>query len=72
MVAPSAYDGRVAECVCSALAVRDYVIDFCAVWSLRVFVIESNAADRAVVHAIVDGLLERLHPYAFPFAGAGA
>ena len=72
MVAPSADNGRVAECVCSALAVRDYVIDFCAVWSARVFVVESDAAGSAVCDVVVDGLLDRLCPYAFPFAGAGA
>lgn len=72
MVAPSAYDGRVAECVCSALAVRDYVIDFSTVWSLRVFVVKSDAAGSAVRDVVVDGLLECLCSYAFPFAGAGA
>ena len=72
LVAPSAYHGCVPECVCSALAVRDYVVDFGAVWSARVFVVESDAARSAVCDVVVDGLLERLCPYAFPFAGAGA
>ena len=72
LVAPSADHGRVAESVCSALAVRDYVIDFCAVWSARVFVVESNAAGSAVRDVVVDGLLECLLAYAFPCCGAGA
>ena len=72
MVAPSAYDLHVAYRVFSASTVRQDVVNFGTVWSSRVFVVESDAADGAVVHAVVDGLFECLLAYAFPFAGAGA
>ena len=72
LVAPSADYCGVVECVCSALAVRDYVVDFGAVWSARVFVVESDAAVCAVCDVVVDGPLECLGAYAFPGCGAGA
>lgn len=66
LVALSAYDSDVVECVCSTVCVWLYVVGFWTVGLLAAFVVEPCAADWAVGLVVVLCLLYGLLSRAFP------
>lgn len=72
LVALATTHPRVLEFVASALRVGNNVVNFGAVGSFRVLVVEWRSAVWAVVDALFDGDADALSPDAHPSTGSGS